>query len=541
VGFSLRYYQSEAKAAVYGAWETYQSTAVISATGTGKTELYLSIAVELRGRVLVIAHRDYLLTQPIARLAAVGFEDVAVEKADQRSEVGYARAKVVFASVQSLSRAERLARFRPDDFAAVIVDEGHRAVAPQYRRVLDHFRQNKRLKVLVLTATPNRKDGVALRNVCESVAYEYGPKRASDEGWIVPLRFFRREVPDLDFSGIDLKGGDLDPEQVERALMEEKPLHHICASLADDRGPTIVFCPRVGVAQAFDALMNRRYRRNRSAVLWQDSTDEDRERAGKGLADGSLDYLFNVDIATEGYDVPELVRVVWASATASLVRFTQGTGRVFRPAGAVKPQLVGDLTDAPARRAAIAASSKPYGQVVTFYPQNCRHQLCDPVDILGGADLPPDVKAAAKGAQERMAGGADGADPDAAVEVGETSVEFWKLLDQRRKSLKAKAQTVDREYDGFGGSAQRAAAGAGPKVPPAAGGTWPAGDAMTEKQAGWFRWKRIAVPEGVTKLRASVVRDLIDAGVKPDTAWGYGMRQARAVLESVRSATGAAG
>ena len=69
----------------------------------------------------------------------------------------------------------------------MIVDEGHRGTSPTYRRVLDHFRANPRLKVLVLTATPNRKDGVALGNVCESVAGVYGPSQAMVEGWIVPV------------------------------------------------------------------------------------------------------------------------------------------------------------------------------------------------------------------------------------------------------------------------------------------------------------------------------------------------------------------
>lgn len=526
--FNLRYYQCEAKSSVYGCWDTYQSTAVIAATGTGKTELYLSIAADMPGRVVVLAHRDYLLTQPIRRFAAAGFDDVAVEKAEQKSEVGFLRSKVVFASVQSLSKPNRLEKFDPNSFSCLIVDEGHRATATTYRRVLSHFTQNPRLKVLILTATPKRKDGVALGNVCESVAYEYGPKRASDEGWIVPLRFFRRDVPDLDFSNVKITGGDLDPEQVERLLLEEKPLHYICASMAEDRGPTIAFCPRVGVARAFHELMNRRYRPNRSAVLWQDSNDEERERAGKGLADGSLDYLFNVDIATEGYDVPELARVVWACPTASLVKFTQGTGRVFRPHGSLRGQLVGTLADAAARRDLIANSPKPFGQVVTFYPANCKHQLCDPIDILGGDDLKPDVKAAAK----QAAGGGE-EDPQEAIDTGEAVVDLRRLLEQRRRELKAKAKVVDSEYDGFGGQRHRGVNGVSTRDMRAASdeatASWGSGDEISPKQRNWFKWKRIEVPAGVTKFRAVVVRDLIEHGVSPMTAFSYPKGQALSI------------
>ena len=77
--FDLRYYQAEALEAVRTTWEKHQAAVVVSATGTGKTEMYLHAAVSHPGRVLVIGHRDYLISQPIARLAAHGFDDVSVE------------------------------------------------------------------------------------------------------------------------------------------------------------------------------------------------------------------------------------------------------------------------------------------------------------------------------------------------------------------------------------------------------------------------------------------------------------------------------
>lgn len=203
--FDLRYYQNRMIRKAAEAWESHQSVAIISATGTGKTEMYLALAVQEAGRVLVVSHRDYLIEQPIQRLAAVGFEDVAVEKADERSELGYRRAKVVFASVQSIgpeSQEKRLATFRPDDFSLVIFDEAHRATARTYRRIIEHFKKNPRVKILLVTATPNRKDGVALRNVCDAVADVYGPSQAMADGWIVPVKFYRRDVSSLDFSNV---------------------------------------------------------------------------------------------------------------------------------------------------------------------------------------------------------------------------------------------------------------------------------------------------------------------------------------------------
>lgn len=541
--FTLRYYQQNLKDAARKAWESSQSVAVIAATATGKTELYLSLAVEEPGRVLILAHRDYLLRQPIQRLAAVGFDDVAVEKAEERSEGGFRKAKVVFASVASIgpeSQASRLASFDPFGFSLVIVDEGHRATSPTYRRVLSHFTSNPRCKVLVLTATPNRKDGVGLHNVCQSVAGVYGPSAAMREGWIVPVKFYRRDVQSLDFSNVRLKGSDLDPEEVQRLLMQEKPLHEVCASLAEDRGPTIVFCPEVAVARAYAELMESRYRPGRAAVLWAQSTDEEREGATKRLADGAIDYIFNVDLFTEGYDLPSLLRVVWAAPTASLVRYTQGVGRVFRPHHSVRAHLTGGPDDAPARRLMIEQSPKPFGIVVTYYPQNCKHELCDPVDILGGEELPPGVRAAAKCVQEETSRQGGGSSTEEDIETAKVFVDLVGVVNQRLKELKAKAAFEDKAFDPMSGRKLAAGEASATSVKQAAApGDWSAGEPLTGKQRGWFGWKRIPVPDGVTKLRASVVRDLVELGVSPATAWSYSQRQAMKVRDDVRARKGA--
>jgi len=538
--FDLRYYQNELIDGAHKAWESHQSTAIISATGTGKTEMYMSLAVSEPGRVLVLVHRDYLINQPIERLEKAGFEDVAIEKADERAETGFRKAKIVFASVQSIgpeSQEKRLSTFDPFAFSLVIVDEGHRGTSRTYRRVLDHFKKNPLLKVLILTATPNRKDGVALGNICDSVAGVYGPSAAMSEGWIVPVKFYRRDVQSLDFSNVRLKGSDLDPDQVQALLMQEKPLHEVCSSLAEDRGPTIVFCPEVAVAKAYEGLMNSRYRPNRSKMLYAESDDEEREVAGKMLAQGEIDYIFNVNLYTEGYDLPNLLRVVWAAPTASLTRYTQGVGRVFRTHPSLRGLLTGGRDEAQQRRMLIEHSPKPFGIVVTYYPVNCKHELCDPVDILGGEDLPPDIKAFAKQIQEETSKQSGGSETDEDIETASVFCDFRSVLDKRRKELKAKADYSDHEYDPMSGRKSYGEHKSQTELRNAARdavSTWGNGEAATEKQLNWFRWKRIAAPIGMTKFQAVVVRDLIELGVSPGTAMGFPKRQALKVRDEIR-------
>ena len=54
-----------------------------------------------------------------------------------KAEQNEVDAPVVVASVQTLSRPQRLAQLRPG-FATLVVDEAHHATAPTYRRILRH-------------------------------------------------------------------------------------------------------------------------------------------------------------------------------------------------------------------------------------------------------------------------------------------------------------------------------------------------------------------------------------------------------------------
>jgi superfamily II DNA or RNA helicase len=544
--FRLRYYQNDARDGIRSMFDRYRSTACVMPTATGKTELFLSVAVEEAGRVLVLVHRDYLITSPVERLAKVGFTDVAVEKAEMRAEWGGRRAKIVFASVQSIGperQAARLREFDPAEFSLLIIDEGHRAVSSIYRRVKEHFEAgNPRLKTLILTATPKRKDGIALGNVCESVAYEMTPGQAAEEGWIARPRFFVRDVPELDFSKINLRGADLDADQIASIILEEKPLHTICASLAEFQGPTIVFCPRVDVAHAFAAVLNERYRRGKAIAVHADSTDEEMEAATKGLADGSMDWVLNVDKLTEGYDVPKVVRVAWACPTASLVRWTQGCGRGFRPDAGVAKLLVGNREDAPQRRLLIEQSAKPFCEIVTYHPSNCQHQICSAVDLLGGHAIPAELKQVAEQVQEETSRQGGGSDTEQDIETAKVFIDLRAALDARRRQIKAKAVVSDTEYDGLGGGSTRkrrdAAAPRAADAPVAVAASWGGGDPASEKQVGWFKWKLIPLPPGITKFRAVVVRDLIELGVKPETAMGYPKQQALKVRDQMKARRG---
>lgn len=520
-------------------------------TVTHNTELFLSLAVEEPGRVLVVVHRDYLITSPIERLSKVGFYDVGIEKAMMHSERGRigGRAQIVFASVQSIGpvkQQHRLEKFDPKQFSLIIWDEAHRAVSSVYRRIKEYFEaKNPKLKSLYLTATPKRKDGIALGNVCASVAYEMTPAEAVAQGWIVPPRFFVRDIPTMDFSKVAMKGQDFDPDQLNELITEEQTLHEVCGSLAKDQGRTIVFCPGVTAAKVYSHVLDR-YKDSQSIVLHQGSSDDERDMAKRGLADGTIQYLLNCDIVSEGYDVPAVEVVAWTTPTASLVKWTQGCGRGFRPDPAAVKLLQQNAgrDQADIRRQIIAQSAKPYCSIITYHPSNCQHQICTAVDILGGKDL-GDVSMFAAQVQERTSRQVNGSNTEEDIETAKAFMDVRAALEQARRQIVAEVKVQDTEYDGLGGLQKKHKDK--PKASPeeallAAQISWHCstekGNApASEPQKKWFMWKGIspAIAETLTKWRAMVVRDLYENGIGLETALKWHRRQCLKVRDELKA------
>ena len=151
----LRPYQVEAEAAVFHEWEDKQKTLLVLPTGTGKTVVFSSIAQKRAqtGRVLILAHREELLTQAADKLKKLSGIECSVEKAEQTAEG--CDNPVTVGSVQTLMSDKRLSRFPRDFYRTLIVDEAHHAMSDSYRKILNYFDQ---AKVLGVTATPDRGD-----------------------------------------------------------------------------------------------------------------------------------------------------------------------------------------------------------------------------------------------------------------------------------------------------------------------------------------------------------------------------------------------
>jgi superfamily II DNA or RNA helicase len=173
----LRSYQADAITRIESEWKSHRSTLLVLPTGAGKTVTFAEIIRRaFPRRSLVLAHREELVFQAQSKIDSVtGWHgQVAIEMGDTRADMGcmLGGPRVVVSTIQTQASGGngggRMTRFDPRLFGVVIVDEGHHSTSASYRRVLDWYMTNPDLRVLGVTATPDRADEEALGQVYET-------------------------------------------------------------------------------------------------------------------------------------------------------------------------------------------------------------------------------------------------------------------------------------------------------------------------------------------------------------------------------------
>ncbi len=79
---------------------------------------------------------------------------------------------------------------------------------------------NTRLKLVGVTATPDRGDRVGMHNVFDTCAYEYNILDGINDGWLVPIKQQFVQVGTLDYSKVKTVGGELCGAELAEILEE---------------------------------------------------------------------------------------------------------------------------------------------------------------------------------------------------------------------------------------------------------------------------------------------------------------------------------
>ena len=361
--------------------ESY-STLVVLPTGGGKTYTasmwLLKNAIDKKKKILWIAHRQMLLdqaaesfqkfayTEVVPHISSFRFRIVSGASSHDRTIDIKADDNLLIISKDSIGRnIERLDKWLAGEKELyLVVDEAHHSTAKTYRKVINYVKDKvPNLKLIGLTATPFRtaeeeqgllgkiySDGVSDGQVVRGdigITYQIGLKELINRQ-ILSKPIFESYFTEENYGdSLGLESWEriqyLDnlPEGIASQMAESAARNKLIVETykekQDEYGQTIVFAVNVIHAIQLSALFNKAGIKSdfvvsdiRDGVTGVTVSREDNERKLEAYRNGELQVLVNVNILTEGVDLPKTKTVFLARPTVSSILMTQMVGRALR-------------------------------------------------------------------------------------------------------------------------------------------------------------------------------------------------------------------
>lgn len=324
---------------------------LVAATGTGKTVVaafdYRNTCRQEGGRprLLFVAHREEILRQALRTYREVLRDPEFGELFTGAHQP--ARWDHLFATIDSVSNRDLVAKAGAEHWHTVVIDECHRLAADRF----DAFAKAVHPRVLLgLTATPERSDGQPIAPYFDvrpdgSPAVELRLWHALDLQLLAPFEYYACDDA-TDFSAVpwDRPG---EREAVDNLVTGNDVRARLVVSewrrLASDarRSRALVFCVSVAHAEFMTDWLNRAGLP--AACVVGTTGGEERRRAPQRLMSGELCALVTVDLYNEGIDLPMVDTLLLLRPTQSPVLFQQQIGRGLRLAPGKDSCLVLDF------------------------------------------------------------------------------------------------------------------------------------------------------------------------------------------------------
>lgn len=305
------------------------------ATGTGKTVVFSQLPEKfgdlLPGQSLILAHREELIDQAIAKMRLVNPKlRIDKEKANHRADPSLA--DCVVASVATLGRkgTKRTLKYNWSNFDKFVTDEAHHSVADTYMNVYESAGilapGDKRL-LLGVTATPQRGDGKAMASLYQKISFVYSMRQAIEEGWLVDVKGIRIKT-DTSLDEVKTTKGDYQEGSLAEAINTPKRNQLIVKAWMEkgEHRQTIGFT--ANIQHALDLASMFRYHGVKAEAVWGDDPER-AEKLAKHKA-GQITVLLNCGVLVEGYDDWRIGCVILARPTKSPVLYVQMIGRGTR-------------------------------------------------------------------------------------------------------------------------------------------------------------------------------------------------------------------
>ncbi len=343
-------------------------------TGGGKTRVSISWAIDKAVndgyKVLWIAHRHMLLEQ--AYETFIKFSGLCTIKNELNlkivsgksnhakiQDIDFKKDDIVVASIGSMHKKLRK-KFRSVKKLLVIVDEAHHSVAPTYKEwigLVDNknkfgwfrkqFSENKfdKLKILGLTATPinsSEKKEEELKAIYDNqeALFKISTADLMKKGILsqpILNPISTESMVDIDIE--DINGSTKEKKKsINRLLANNiKRNHHIVETYQKHYrdGKTLLFAVDKNHSEMLKGMFNERDINSEiiySGKSYKDGSFDSNDEVIESFKDpkSKLNVLININILTEGSDIPNIQNLFITRVVGSETLYTQMIGRALR-------------------------------------------------------------------------------------------------------------------------------------------------------------------------------------------------------------------
>lgn len=362
--------------------ETHYSTLIVLPTGGGKTYTaavwLIRNAIDKKKKILWIAHRQMLLDQ-----AAESFQQYAYSEI--MPHVGSFKYHIISGASEhdraiDIENADNLLIVGKDSIGRnlhcldkwlkeqkelyLIVDEAHHATAKTYRKVISYVQQSiKNVKLIGLTATPFRtaetEQGLLSKIFQDGVSNGFVKRNELGITYQISLKdLINRQIlskpvfesyyteehygESLGLSAWEsIRHLDTLPDDIAEQIAKNAGRNRLIVDTYKNKkkeyGQTIVFAVNIDHAIALNALFEKSGIKSayivssvRDSVTGVTISKEQNQHNIDLYKEGKIDVLINVNILTEGVDLPKTKTVFLARPTVSSILMTQMVGRALR-------------------------------------------------------------------------------------------------------------------------------------------------------------------------------------------------------------------
>jgi superfamily II DNA or RNA helicase len=213
--------------------------------------------------------------------------------------------------------------FKPE---IIITDEAHHCLAKSYREIYNHFNECKNIG---FTATPIRLNGDGLGDIYDDIIDTVDVEYLVSNKFLATYRYY--SLPVIDTEDLDIVNGEYTNDSINKLYANTLTAYDSVLSnyrLHGQNKKGIVYCANTEHSKIVAKMFN-----DNDIVchhVGAETPTNERNQIMDDFKNGKIQLLCNVDIVSEGFDVPQCDVVILLRPTMSLSLHIQQSMRGMR-------------------------------------------------------------------------------------------------------------------------------------------------------------------------------------------------------------------